>query len=176
MVDPFTVMMSSLPSLSQSISPAPPLMDSTMYFFSGVEIWETDRPASWATSLKPGTGDCAGGDFEAGVWADAHSGSNRPRERMARMTRNFLIIDQDHSGDSRPWAVRASKARRLSRSFLKLATGIWSREKLSPVCNLSDRSHIPSDSVPYSLASTSRCQGWVGNDQFFGFATDCCCW
>src|SRR6185312_8602348 len=128
MVDPFTVMMSSLPSLSQSISPAPPLMDSTMYFFSGVEIWETDRPASWATSLKPGTGDCADGDFEAGVWADAHSGSNRPRERMARMTRNFLIIDQDHSGDSRPWAVRASKARRLSRSFLKLATGIWYRE------------------------------------------------
>src|SRR6185295_1431671 len=91
-------MMSSLPSLSQSIRPAPPLMDSTMYFFSGVEMWETVRPASWATSLELGTGDCAGGDFEAAVWADAHSGSNRPRERMARMTRNFLIIDQDHVG------------------------------------------------------------------------------
>jgi hypothetical protein len=28
----------------------------------------------------------------AAVWADAHSESNRPRERMARMTRNFVII------------------------------------------------------------------------------------
>src|SRR6185295_8451051 len=40
----------------------------------------------------------------------------------------FLDYRPGPRGHSRPWAVRASKARRLSRSFLKLATGIWYRE------------------------------------------------
>src|SRR5215469_9964399 len=57
MVDPFTTMMSSLPSLSQSIRPTPPLIDSTMYCLSGVEMWGTVSPASRETSLK--RGNCA---------------------------------------------------------------------------------------------------------------------
>src|ERR1022692_2925593 len=57
-------MMSSLPSLSQSISPTPPLMDSTMYFLSGEEMCGTVRPAFCATSSNCGTdaggaGSCA---------------------------------------------------------------------------------------------------------------------
>src|SRR6185295_5526932 len=122
MVEPFTVMMSSLPSLSQSIRPAPPLMDSTMYFFSGVEMWETVRPASWATSLNRGTGDCAAGacagrDFGAAVWADAQSGSNRPRERMARMTRRVVIIAHGPRRDSCP--REPPRARRYTKETLE---------------------------------------------------------
>src|SRR5690349_2630555 len=63
--DPLTVMMSNLPSLSQSMKPTPPLMDSMMYRFSGEELWETVRPACLATSSKWGMGG------EAGVWAQA---------------------------------------------------------------------------------------------------------
>jgi hypothetical protein len=37
--------MSSLPSLSQSIRPTPPLTDSMMYFAAGEEMWETVKPA-----------------------------------------------------------------------------------------------------------------------------------
>src|SRR5580704_1638237 len=55
-------MMSSLPSLSQSINPTPPLMDSTMYFLSGEEMCATVSPAFAATSSNCGTG-CS-----AGVW------------------------------------------------------------------------------------------------------------
>ena len=36
--------------------------------------------------LRNGTGD---GDFGAAVWANAHSGRNKPRERMARMIRRI---------------------------------------------------------------------------------------
>src|SRR6202044_2167396 len=61
-------MMSSLPLLSQSISPTPPLMDSTMYFLSGEEMCGTVRPAFCATSsncgLACGLGSC---DFCGGV-------------------------------------------------------------------------------------------------------------
>src|SRR5580704_4802138 len=46
--------MSSLPSLSQSISPTPPLMDSTMYFLSGEEMCGTVNPAFAAMSSNCG--------------------------------------------------------------------------------------------------------------------------
>src|ERR1700678_2755458 len=49
-------MMSSLPSLSQSIRPTPPLMDSTMYFLSGEEMCGTVSPAFRATSSNCGSG------------------------------------------------------------------------------------------------------------------------
>src|ERR1700691_3549083 len=50
-------MMSSLPSLSQSISPTPPLIDSTMYFLSGEEICVPVSPDFCATSSNHGM-DC----------------------------------------------------------------------------------------------------------------------
>src|ERR1022692_1661775 len=68
-------MMSSLPSLSQSISPTPPLMDSTMYFLSGEEMCDTVRPAFCAISSKRGIdadelGSCVFCNGElAGSWA-----------------------------------------------------------------------------------------------------------
>src|SRR5712692_3004353 len=49
-------MMSSMPSLSQSMKPTPPLTDSRMYRFSGVELWGTVRPAILLISSKCGTG------------------------------------------------------------------------------------------------------------------------
>src|ERR1700733_3784421 len=49
--------MSSLPSLSQSISPTPPLIDSTMYFLSGEEMCGTVSPAFCVTSSNCGI-DC----------------------------------------------------------------------------------------------------------------------
>src|SRR5437763_804424 len=49
-------MMSSLPSLSQSIRPTPPLKDSTIYFLSGEEICGTVRPNFSARSSNWGTG------------------------------------------------------------------------------------------------------------------------
>src|SRR5579863_5415886 len=58
--------MSSLPSLSQSIRPTPPLIDSTIYFLSGEEICGTVRPAFWAISSNCGTGDGATGDGTVG--------------------------------------------------------------------------------------------------------------
>src|SRR5213075_167991 len=45
-----------LPSLSQSMNPTPPLMDSRMYRFSGVELCGTVSPACWLTSSNRGTG------------------------------------------------------------------------------------------------------------------------
>src|SRR3989442_785313 len=48
--------MSKRPSLSQSNSPTPPLMDSRMYRFSPVEMCEAVSPTSFAISLKTGTG------------------------------------------------------------------------------------------------------------------------
>src|SRR5579864_3934154 len=73
MVEPFTTTMSSLPSLSQSIKPTPPLIDSTMYCLSGVEMCGTVRPTSFETSLKRGS--CA------------HSaGDRRIRTRILRIT------------------------------------------------------------------------------------------
>src|SRR5271170_7451033 len=72
-VEPLTVMMSSLPSLSQSISPTPPLIDSTMYFLSGEEMCGTVRPTFCATSSNCGI-DCGlglgvfcGGEFAGGL-------------------------------------------------------------------------------------------------------------
>src|SRR5215469_6315732 len=73
MVDPFTTMMSSLPSLSQSIRPTPPLIDSTMYCLSGVEMWGTVSPTSRETSLKRGS--CA----------------DRGREKMETKSRSLRI-------------------------------------------------------------------------------------
>src|SRR5204862_6093814 len=93
MVEPFTVMMSSLPSLSQSISPAPPLMDSTMYFFSGVEMWDTVNPASLSTSLNSGNGSLG-----AGVCADATSERNRPNRRSSRMGEDFHAYTSEVEG------------------------------------------------------------------------------
>src|SRR5207245_6074760 len=84
MVEPFTVMMSSLPSLSQSISPAPPLIDSTMYFFSGVEMCETVNPASLATFLN-----CGSGSLGAGVWAGATGERNGRKKRSAGMGEDY---------------------------------------------------------------------------------------
>src|SRR5260370_42485698 len=46
--------MSSLPSLSQSIKPTPPLMDSIMYRLSEEEICETVKPACLLTSSNRG--------------------------------------------------------------------------------------------------------------------------
>src|SRR5271155_5450177 len=69
--------MSSLPSLSQSISPAPPLMDSTMYFLSGEEMCGTVNPAFWAMSSNCGTG-CGLGScvFDNGELAGALAGAD----------------------------------------------------------------------------------------------------
>src|SRR5205823_14586305 len=117
MVEPFTVMMSSLPSLSQSISPAPPLMDSTMYFFSGVEMWETVRPASLATSLNRGNGG-----LETAVCSGASRGRNRDKKRSSRMARIVVIIVQK--------LHRHAKAANtcLSPTLLNLfATGLFGR-------------------------------------------------
>src|SRR6266566_5243313 len=51
-------MMSSLPSLSQSIRPTPPLIDSTMYFLSAEEMCAMVIPAFSAMSSNFGTGVC----------------------------------------------------------------------------------------------------------------------
>src|ERR1700693_1119581 len=64
-------MMSSLPSLSQSISPTPPLIDSTMYFLSGEEMCATVRPAFCATSSNCGRD----GAFSAGELAGGLAGA-----------------------------------------------------------------------------------------------------
>src|ERR1035438_1528711 len=83
-VDPLTVMMSSLPSLSQSIRPTPPLIDSTIYFLSGDEMWETLSPAFCATSSNWGTGDCLGGGGGgadcAGALIAIHKPTHRPNQ------------------------------------------------------------------------------------------------
>src|SRR2546427_709610 len=55
-VERFAITMSKRPSLSQSNSPTPPLMDSRMYRFSPVEMCEAVSPTSFAISLKTGTG------------------------------------------------------------------------------------------------------------------------
>src|SRR5260370_34794677 len=61
-------MMSIFPSVSQSISPTPPLIDSTMYFLSGEEMCATVRPAFRAMSSNFGTDACAlEGAFFGGV-------------------------------------------------------------------------------------------------------------
>ena len=73
MVEPLTTMMSSLPSLSQSIRPIPPLIDSIMYCLSGVETCGTVRPTSLETSLK------------CGDWAQARE-NTRTRKRILRIT------------------------------------------------------------------------------------------
>src|SRR5215469_18737166 len=54
-VEPLTITMSSLPSLSQSNSPIPPLMDSITYRLSLDEMCGTVRPAEAAMSSKMGT-------------------------------------------------------------------------------------------------------------------------
>src|SRR5271170_5872109 len=66
-------MMSSLPSLSQSINPTPPLMDSMMYFLSGEEMCGTVSPAFCATSsnrgidCEPRSGAFSGGELAGGL-------------------------------------------------------------------------------------------------------------
>src|SRR4029077_10682926 len=55
-VEPFTRTMSSLPSSSQSKTPAPPLMESRTYRASGAAMWEAVTPSSLAISLNTGTG------------------------------------------------------------------------------------------------------------------------
>src|SRR5438874_5846844 len=88
MVEPFAVMMSSFPSLSQSIRPAPPLIDSTMYFLSGEEICETVSPACFAMSSKWGTLACPLSALLTGrvvCCATAHAEYNRPTTRSLRM-------------------------------------------------------------------------------------------
>src|SRR5262249_16580632 len=52
--------MSSLPSLSQSNTPTPPLMDSITYRLSLDEMWGTVSPARVPISSKMGTGVNAG--------------------------------------------------------------------------------------------------------------------
>jgi hypothetical protein len=80
-VDPLMVMMSSLPSLSQSIKPTPPLMDSMTYRLSGEEICETVRPACLLTSSNRGVGGAA-----LGLCAQAVQLKNRiPSNFMLRM-------------------------------------------------------------------------------------------
>src|SRR5579863_8052342 len=84
-------MMSSLPSLSQSISPTPPLIDSTMYFLSGEEMCATVRPACWAISSNFGRDAvelggsvlCAelAGDFCAATCASAIGFRSSPMNR-----------------------------------------------------------------------------------------------
>src|ERR1700722_4431137 len=54
-VEPFTTRAESTPVLSQSMKPTPPLMDSTIYFFSGEAMWETVSPAEAEISSKTGT-------------------------------------------------------------------------------------------------------------------------
>src|SRR5215472_4066146 len=54
-VEPLTITMSSLPSLSQSNRPIPPLMDSITYLLSLDEMCATVRPAEAAMSSKIGT-------------------------------------------------------------------------------------------------------------------------
>src|SRR3984957_223171 len=63
-VEPFTTRAESTPLLSQSMKPTPPLIDSTIYFFSGEAMCETERPAEAVISSKTGT---AGAD--RGPWA-----------------------------------------------------------------------------------------------------------
>src|SRR5208282_1129187 len=105
-------MMSSLPSLSQSINPTPPLMDSTMYFLSGEEMCATVRPAFCATSSKCGRdcgmacafsiGELAGGVAGA-VCANSVAVSSKPVQREvhteseARIGRRQIIQGRLHA-------------------------------------------------------------------------------
>src|SRR5579864_9044630 len=89
MVEPFTTTMSSLPSLSQSIRPTPPLMDSTMYCLSGVEMWGTVRPTSFETSLKRGT--CA---HRAGE-------TKRNKRRIRRITMECIHYREGNHSDAK---------------------------------------------------------------------------
>src|ERR1039458_6391658 len=101
-------MMSSLPSLSQSMSPTPPLMDSTMYFLSGEEMCGTVSPAFCATSSncgrRGGLGSCffckgaLAGDLEADDCASSVPVNSKPvhtesvhRESEARIGKKSII-------------------------------------------------------------------------------------
>jgi hypothetical protein len=46
----------SVPLLSQSMKPTPPLIDSTMNFLSGDAMWDTVSPARALMSSNTGTG------------------------------------------------------------------------------------------------------------------------
>src|SRR5262249_37802626 len=65
-VEPLTTTMSSLPSLSQSNTPTPPLMDSMTYRLSFDEIWDTVSPARAPISSKTGT--TVNARVETAVW------------------------------------------------------------------------------------------------------------
>src|SRR6266850_1418026 len=83
--DPFTVMMSSLPSLSQSMKPAPPLIDSITYLLSGEEICETVNPACLARSSNRGVGR-----LELGACAQAVQQNSRIVEKPTlRMEKRY---------------------------------------------------------------------------------------
>src|SRR5271170_3361747 len=104
-VEPLTVMMSSLPSLSQSISPTPPLMDSTMYFLSGEEMCGTVSPAPCAISSNCGTGCSLGfcvlgddeltGGFAGEVCASSIALSSHPIPRERVHTESSARIGRD---------------------------------------------------------------------------------
>src|SRR6516164_5499584 len=65
-VEPLTTTMSSLPSLSQSNTPTPPLMDSMTYRLSFEEMWGTVSPARAPISSNVGTAVNAG--VKTAVW------------------------------------------------------------------------------------------------------------
>jgi hypothetical protein len=77
-------MMSSFPSLSQSMNPTPPLIDSMMYLFSGEERCETVKPACLLTSSNLGIGGP-----DAGVWAKQAIGRRRQRATMRMRAGQF---------------------------------------------------------------------------------------
>src|SRR5712671_2422831 len=81
-------MMSSLPSLSQSMKPAPPLIDSMTYLLSGEEICETVKPACLATSSNRGVGR-----LELGACAQA-------AEQNSRMVENHTLRMEKRYGST----------------------------------------------------------------------------
>src|ERR1700704_3707045 len=93
MVEPLTVIMSSLPSLSQSISPIPPLMDSTMYFLSGEEMCGTVKPAFWPTSSNCGTGACGAWDLGGAICANTTAVANSSIHNVHQIRITREIVD-----------------------------------------------------------------------------------
>src|SRR5258708_11530343 len=90
--------MSSLPSLSQSIRPTPPLIDSTMYFLSGEEMCGTVSPAFAATSSNCGTADCVACGLEAAILANTKTLTNNSIHRASQIFLRNLCME---SGDCR---------------------------------------------------------------------------
>src|SRR3984885_15747176 len=106
-VDPFTVMMSSLPSLSQSMRPAPPLIDSTMYFLSGEEMCGTVRAAfaamssNWGTILDASAGGaCA---LEPAAWPRVTAATNNPIHKNKKKRVRINSGDLDYTDPNILW-------------------------------------------------------------------------